>query len=110
MAGVDLVPRVSLTSTTVAPGMTAPDGSFTVPDTVPVVICAGAGTAAASNIDAATTIDNLIFVIDLSLQRHRLVAQTPSTCHSNAARVLSLARKLVKHIMKTITIAQFMSL
>src|SRR5205823_11793026 len=41
--GADLVPRVSLINTTVAPGMTPPCGSFTVPDTVPVVICASAG-------------------------------------------------------------------
>src|SRR5262249_62404876 len=44
-AGAERVARVSLTSTTVAPGTTAPDGSFTLPDTVPVVICATAGNA-----------------------------------------------------------------
>jgi len=37
-AGTDLVPRVSLTRTTVAPGITPPVVSFTVPDTVEVVI------------------------------------------------------------------------
>ena len=42
-AGADFVPRVSLVSTTVAPGITPPVESFTVPDTVPVVICASAG-------------------------------------------------------------------
>jgi len=30
---------------TVAPGITPPNGSLTVPDTVPLVICAEAGTA-----------------------------------------------------------------
>src|SRR5216110_1127575 len=43
MAGADLVPLVSLISTTVAPGITPPCASFTLPDTVPVVICASAG-------------------------------------------------------------------
>src|SRR5438105_2858073 len=42
MAGADRVPLVSLISTTVAPGITPPCASFTVPVTVPVVICASA--------------------------------------------------------------------
>src|SRR6188768_3144066 len=37
IAGDDLFPRASLTSTTVAPGITPPCASFTVPATVPVV-------------------------------------------------------------------------
>ena len=40
-----MVPRAWLISVTVAPGTTAPCGSFNEPDTVPVVICAAAGTA-----------------------------------------------------------------
>src|SRR4029079_19759111 len=39
------VPRVSLTSVTAAPGITAPCASLTVPKTVPVVIWAAAGSA-----------------------------------------------------------------
>src|SRR3984893_15083006 len=67
-AGADLVPRASLTSTTVAPGMTPPCGSLIVPDTVPVVIWPHAGTPAASNmnvavINVAVINDTLVFVI-----------------------------------------------
>src|SRR5438105_1189133 len=40
--GDDFVPRASLVATTVAPGMTQPCVSFTVPATEPVVICAQA--------------------------------------------------------------------
>ena len=40
MTGAALVPRVSLMSVTVAPAMTPPCESLTVPATVPVVICA----------------------------------------------------------------------
>src|SRR5262245_46899717 len=42
-AGVDFVPGGSLVSTTVAPGITAPVRFFTLPATVPVVICASNG-------------------------------------------------------------------
>ena len=45
--GANEVPRVSLLSTTVAPGMTPPCESLTVPLMLPVVICALAGAAAA---------------------------------------------------------------
>ena len=61
-AGADFVPRVSLTSTTVAPGMTPPCESLIVPDTVPVVIWAQAGAATASHI-AAARIGTLMFTI-----------------------------------------------
>ena len=44
--GAVLVPRESLTSVTVAPGITAPCASLTVPTTEPVVSCAIAGSAA----------------------------------------------------------------
>ncbi len=43
--GTDFVPRPSLMRTTVAPGTTPPVLSLTLPTTVPVVICAAAGTA-----------------------------------------------------------------
>src|SRR5262245_57178182 len=43
--GDDLVPCVSLMMMTVAPGMTPPCASVTVPVTAPVVICADAGAA-----------------------------------------------------------------
>ena len=48
VTGIDLVPRVSLMSVTVAPGITPPCGSFTVPPTEPVVSCAAAGSASSS--------------------------------------------------------------
>ena len=48
MAGSDRVPRLSLISTTVAPGMTPPCASLTVPDTEPVVTWADAGIVASS--------------------------------------------------------------
>src|SRR5262245_61742040 len=47
------VPRVSLVSVTVAPGMTAPCESLTVPEIVPVVICADADAAIAQNATTA---------------------------------------------------------
>jgi hypothetical protein len=47
--GMEVVPRVSLMSVTVAPGITPPCASFTVPAIVPVVICAAAGDASASS-------------------------------------------------------------
>ena len=40
-----VVPRLSLTSVTVAPGITPPCASFTVPATVDVVACPAAGPA-----------------------------------------------------------------
>src|SRR4030095_2565089 len=43
--GVDFVPLVSLVNVTVAPGITPPWTSWTVPEPVPVVICADAGRA-----------------------------------------------------------------
>ncbi len=45
-AGASFVPRASSIKVTVAPGITLPWASFTVPVTFPVVICAEAGTAA----------------------------------------------------------------
>ena len=53
--GADVVPRVSLVSVTVAPGMTAPWGSLTVPSTVPVVSCARTGGAIVSSTMSAAT-------------------------------------------------------
>ena len=41
--GADRVPRASLISVTVAPGITPPCASLTVPETVPVLTCADAG-------------------------------------------------------------------
>ena len=43
--GADFTPRVSLISTTVALGMTPPCSSRTLPEMLPVVICANAGGA-----------------------------------------------------------------
>jgi hypothetical protein len=47
------VPRVSLMSVTVAPGITAPLESVTVPATEPVVSCADTGAAIAHKAIAA---------------------------------------------------------
>ena len=44
-AGASRVARDSLMSVTEAPGMTPPCPSFTVPDTVAVVVCADAAVA-----------------------------------------------------------------
>src|SRR5512141_3377568 len=57
------VPLVSLTRTTVAPGTTPPCESFTVPDTLPVVIWAETGIAAdSSNTSAADTTRTHAFI------------------------------------------------
>ena len=49
------MPRVSLESVTVAPGMTAPCASLTVPVRVPVVTWAAAGNAIIAMATIATT-------------------------------------------------------
>ena len=62
--GVDRVPRDSLMSVTVAPGITPPCPSFTVPVTVAVVVCAEAGIAIAKKaISAAAKILTLLLPI-----------------------------------------------
>ena len=53
-AGGSCVPRVSLVSVTVAPGMTPPCASLTVPVTVPVVSCADANDAVHKTVMKAT--------------------------------------------------------
>jgi hypothetical protein len=65
------VPRVSLMRVTVAPGMTAPLVSVTVPDTEPVVNCADAGDAAAQmqSAAAATRETHLVAVMFSSLEQ-----------------------------------------
>src|SRR5262245_17009050 len=53
--GGDLVPRVSLMSVTVAPGITPPWPSLTVPATVAVIVCAGAIAGIANTATATAT-------------------------------------------------------
>src|SRR5215510_11118577 len=53
--GGDLVPRVSLMSVTVAPGITPPWPSLTVPATVAVIVCAGAIAGIANTASATAT-------------------------------------------------------
>jgi len=54
-AGADFVPRASLISTTVAPGMTPPCSSRTLPEMVPVVICPNAAVDASMHVIKSTT-------------------------------------------------------
>src|SRR5688572_1993686 len=68
--GASRVPRVELISVTVAPGMTPPPVSTTVPVTVPVVICAEAGVAIHSATDAAArTHTRFLSLIERLLQK-----------------------------------------
>src|SRR5512132_1240801 len=70
VTGPILVPLVSLIRTTVAPGTTPPCASFTVPDTLPVVICAETGIAAeSSNTSAAESTRTHAFITH-HLRRH----------------------------------------
>src|SRR5690349_17320057 len=66
------VPLVSLTRTTVAPGTTPPCESFTVPDTLPVVIWAETDSAApSSNSSVADTTRTHAFITHHLRRRQR---------------------------------------
>ena len=61
------VPRVSLVIATVAPGMTAPCASLTVPVSVPVVTCAATGRARIASAIAATARRATLLLLLMSL-------------------------------------------
>src|SRR5678815_4772983 len=60
------VPRASSVRVTVAPGMTPPCASLTVPETVPVVTCARAGAAAMTIMASPTTRTNPLRNLNIS--------------------------------------------
>src|SRR5262245_22759127 len=85
-SGPTLVACVSLISTTAAPGTTAPCESVTVPDMLPVVICAAAGTAEARHsIKAAASA--LTHFLGIHPPSHRLTSEAGSSVeHLHACR------------------------
>src|SRR6478609_7667383 len=92
-----VVPRLSLIKVTVAPGMTPPCTSLTVPATVPVVACAAAGGDPANPSTTAAMAATTRLLPGANTEN---MAPPEKTCAAERVATVELAVRTITHVLR----------